>query len=76
MSSAEEARDLLATRTPAAIRAVAQRADRLRFTHPEKALGVAAAAVSALGEIPASASTHCLAWAVYGSAMRKKRSKR
>ncbi len=70
MSCAEEARDLLARPSPAAIRAVAQRADRLRFTHPDKAVGVAAAAVSALGETSASPSTHCLAWAVYGSALR------
>ncbi len=70
MDSAEDARELLAQASPAAIRAVAQRADQLRFTHPEKAVGVAAVAVSALGETSASPAVHCLAWAVYGSALR------
>ncbi len=70
IGSAEDAHELLAQPTPAAIRAVAQRADRLRFTHPNQAISVASAAVSALTRTRASASIHCLVWAVYGSAFR------
>ncbi len=70
VDSEEDARELLARPTPAAIRAVAQRADRLRFTHPNKAVGVAAAAVSALARTRANPTIHSMAWAVYGSALR------
>ncbi len=71
VESAADARELLERRpSPAAIRAVAQTADRLRFTHPKKAIGVATEAVKALARTRASRSIHCLAWAVYGSALR------
>ena len=70
VTSGQDACELLTKPSPAAIRAVAQRADRLRFTHPSKAVGVAAAAVSALQRTRAQSGIHCLAWAVYGSALR------
>ncbi len=68
--SAEDARALLAQPTAAAIRAVALRADRIRFTRPKESVGVAAAAVDALDRTRAGVAIHSLAWAAYGSALR------
>ncbi len=70
VGNAEDARALLTRPSPAMIRAVARRVDQLRFTHPDQAIGVAVAAINALTRTPASLSIHCLAWAVYGSALR------
>ncbi len=70
VETAEDARALLARPSPAMIRAVALRADHIRFTRPKESVGVAAAAVSALARSRAGAAIHSLAWAVYGSALR------
>ncbi len=70
VETAEDARALLARPSAAMIRAVALRADHLRFTRPKESVGVAAAAVSALARSRAGAATHSLAWAAYGSALR------
>ncbi len=70
VETAEDARALLARPSAAMIRAVALRADHLRFTRPKESVGVAAAAVGALARSRAGAATHSLAWAAYGSALR------
>ncbi len=64
------ARKLLEPPHPAAIRAVALRADRLRLSQPRNALDVATAAVAALGQVSASESLQFRAWAVAGSTLR------
>ncbi len=59
--------------SPALVRAVALRADEVRFLDPGRAVGIAQAAVKALSRLlpglqdPAVAA---LAWAVYGSVLR------
>lgn len=75
LSDARAAKALLARRPiPGLVRAVAMRADELRFEEPRKALGIAAAALETLGSLPEEtrrkSSLAGLVWAVYGSACR------
>ncbi len=55
------------------VRAVALRAEELRFLHTERCVGVAEAAIRALGRLRLelrSPSLAALTWAIYGSALR------
>ena len=56
--------------SPALVRAVARRADELRFLDPGRAVGVAAAAVKAGARWRQERSLQALVWSVYGSALR------
>lgn len=59
--------------TTAMVRAVALRAEELRFLHSDRAVGIAKAAIKAFGRLPAklqSASLATLTWSIYGSALR------
>ena len=64
------AENLLRTPCPAIVKAIARRADELRFTHPDIAPEVSAAAVCALDKFNAEPALEALVLGIHGTTLR------